>query len=543
MGYANGCYIPHTLRRNDIYYVYFRLSDRQFFRCSLGTDSARRSRLMISRLAPYISLFRLDRITRQQFAEIIRTMKKLTLQDIDLFVAGLNAETLAYVESIPAEVRIERLESATSPTPVGMKEVSSAFFQNYYQDVLFSGEESATEVYFKKSLSSGFDIDGMETAIADAAAKYSVALHQSQSALSAFLRKDFTGYSQTLASMKQSIPATVPALATLPVSTTEEALTLSEAWEGFVTFKSDWKPQIRRGNEKYFEVIKSVLGSDTPVTDITRRDIKSLLEIVEGLPRQNKKPYNRMTIQQCLDLDEIPDDDLISSKTVKDYLKLCQGLFSTYLTVEIGALDTAPTDKVRYEAQSKSYGNYSRTEMRRLVEHFTTLEDWKKWVFLLLSYTGARRAEISKLTVSDIRFDDDSQWHYIMIEDSKTDAGTRQVPLAPRLVEMGFLNYVQGKAAGEKLFPEITNSTQLTRIFHVIRETLDIDYMDDYKSRRIVHSLRHTFITEVQKTNNTQLVQQVVGHEHSNIGQTQRYTHRFTVSDLVPVVKCFDWFK
>jgi 20S proteasome alpha/beta subunit len=76
-------------------------------------------------------------------------MKKLTLQDIDLFVAGLNAETLAWVESIPAEARIERLESATSPTPVGLKEISSSFFQNYYQDVLFSGEESAAEVYFK----------------------------------------------------------------------------------------------------------------------------------------------------------------------------------------------------------------------------------------------------------------------------------------------------------------------------------------------------------------------------------------------------------
>ncbi|MFP5975381.1 tyrosine-type recombinase/integrase [Enterobacter mori] len=480
-------------------------------------------------------------MTRQQFAEIIRTMKKLTLQDIDLFVAGLNAEILAYVESIPAEARLERLELATSPTPVGLKEVSSSFFQKYYQDVLFSGEESATEVYFKKSLSSGFDIDGMETAIADAAAKYSVALHQSQSALSAFLRKDFAGYSQTLASMKQSIPVTFASLTTPSDSAEEEVLTLSEAWVGFLKFKSDWKPKIRQGNEKYFEVIKSVLGADTPVANITRRDIKNLLEIVEGLPRQNKRPYNSMTIQQCLDLDDVPEDDVVSPKTVKDYLKLCQGLFSTYLTVEIGVFETPPTNSVRYEAQSKSYGNYSRTEMRKLVEHFATLEDWKKWVFLLLSYTGARRAEISKLIVSDVRFDDDSQWHYIMIEDSKTDSGTRQVPLAPRLIDMGFLNYLEGKRPNEKLFPQITNNTQLTRIFHVIRETLGIEYMDDYKSRRIVHSLRHTFITEAQKTNNTLLVQQVVGHEHSQIGQTQRYTHRYTVSDLLPVVKELDW--
>ncbi|MGC0915271.1 hypothetical protein ACX8ZY_02830 [Pantoea sp. XAF26B01_ASV70] len=233
---------------------------------------------------------------------------------------------------------------------------------------------------------------------------------------------------------------------------------MSEAWEGFLKFKSDWKPKIRQGNEKYFEVFKLVLGADTPVKDITRRDIKNLLEVVKGLPRQNKKPYKSMAIQQCLDLDDIPEEDVVAPKTVKDYLKLCQGLFSTYLTVEIGALETSPTNNVRYEAQSKSYGNYSRTEMRKLVEHFSTLEDWKKWAFLLLSYTGARRAEISKLMVSDVRIDDDSKWHYIMIEDSKTDAGTRQVPLAPRLVDMGFLKYLQGKKAGEKVFPEITNN-------------------------------------------------------------------------------------
>lgn len=482
-------------------------------------------------------------MTRQQLAEIIRTMKKLTTQDIDLFVAGLNAEILAWVESIPAEARIERLEHATSPTPVGLKEVSSSFFQNYYQDVLFSGEESATEVYFKKSLSSGFDINGMETVIADAAAKYSVTLHQSQSALSAFLRKDFAGYSQTLASMKQSIPATFASLTTPSDSATEEVLTLSEAWEGFLTFKSDWKPQIRQGNEKYFEVIKAVLGSDTPVTDITRRDIKSLLEIVEGLPRQNKKPYNRMTIQQCLDLDDVPEEDVVSPKTVKDYLKLCQGLFSTYLTGEMDMLEASPTNKVKYEVKSKSYGMYSRTEMRTLVTHFASLNDWKKWVFLLLAYTGARRSEIAKLKISDIRLDDDSQRYYCMIEDSKTDAGIRQIPLSPHLVDMGFLNYLTARKPSERIFPEITNNTQLTSIFHTIREALGIEYIDDFKRRRIVHSLRHTFITEAMKTNNIQLVQQTVGHEHSRFGQTQVYTHQFSVTDLLPLIDRVDWLK
>lgn len=101
MGYTNGCTIPHTLRRHDIYYVYFRFTERQFFRCSLETDSPRRCRFIISRLSPYIPLFRLGRIGRGQLLKIIKTMKKLTAQDIDLFVAGMNAEILQYVEDIP----------------------------------------------------------------------------------------------------------------------------------------------------------------------------------------------------------------------------------------------------------------------------------------------------------------------------------------------------------------------------------------------------------------------------------------------------------
>lgn len=139
--------------------------------------------------------------------------------------------------------------------------------------------------------------------------------------------------------------------------------------------------------------------------------------------------------------------------------------------------------------------------------------------FLLLAYTGARRSEIAKLKVSDVRLDEDSQRHYIMIGDSKTEAGIRQVPIAKRLLDMGFLLYLDGKKPDAYLFPEITNRSQVTRLFHAIREQLNIDYLDDFKNRRIVHSLRHTFVTEIQAKHTLTLVQQTIGHEHSNQGK------------------------
>ncbi|MCA6926514.1 tyrosine-type recombinase/integrase [Pectobacterium versatile] len=471
-------------------------------------------------------------------------MKKLTERDIDLFVADLNIEIIELADSIPAEARMEALSSTRGPIPVEIRQECASFFAEYYESSFLSGEESATENYFKGALSSAYDITGMEKEIAAASLKYSILLNQSQRAQLAFLRKDIPQYISIVNGMKQSAAShlqSIDSVIEIDESKPNE-MTLIQAWEGFLEFKSDWKPKIRKCNEKYFEVIQIVLGADTLVSKITRRDIKNMLETVEGLPRQNMKPYNRMTVQECLEMDDIPVEDFVSPKTVKDYLKLCQGLFSTFLTNDIGALESSPTGNIRYEARSQSYGKYSRTEMRKLVEHFSTLDGWKKWGFLLLAYTGARRAEIVKLKISDVRFDDDSQRYYIMIDDSKTDAGTRQVPLALRLINMGFLNYLKGKKPDEKIFSDIAYNNQVTRIFHDIRETLGIEYLDDYKRRRIVHSLRHTFITEAQIKHNLTLIQQTVGHEHSNTGQTKNYTHQFTVSDLLPVVDGIDWF-
>jgi len=329
----------------------------------------------------------------------------------------------------------------------------------FKQDVEPMSTESVIE-----QLSVDYDITGMENEVDYIASEYDMLFKHYCDAHVAFIDSRHSEYRQIVSSMRpDNNYAPAPAIADKPKEPMASELTLSEAWKGFVQFKSKWTPKIRQENEKYFEVLVAVLGADTPVSSITRRDINNLLEMATGLPQQNKKPYNRMTIQECLDLDDIPEDDLVSARTVNGYLKLCQGLFA-YLVKEEDILEVSPTNNVSFEPKSRSYGHYSLTEMRILVTHFATLEDWKKWVFLLLAYTGARRSEIAKLKVSDIRFDEDSQRHYIMIEGSKTEAGIRQVPLSLRLIEMNFLNYLKGKSSDEKLFPQryVTNMVMLT---------------------------------------------------------------------------------
>ncbi|OWF75452.1 hypothetical protein B4903_20160 [Yersinia frederiksenii] len=286
------------------------------------------------------------------------------------------------------------------------------------------------------------------------------------------------------------------------------------------------------------------LAKKTQVTSITKKNIKDMLDIAESLPQRNKRKYKNMSFQECLDTD-IPEEDLISSRSVNGYLKVCQSFFSGYLTREVDVLTSPPTMNVRYPAKSQSYGSYSRKEMAKLVTHFMSLSGWEKWVFLLLSYTGARRGEIAKLNAEDIKFDDDSQRYFIYIKESKTEAGIRCIPLHKKLVDLGFIDFVKRKKTKSKandLFPEIGYVNRISKVFIQIRDQLEIPSVSLKGNRRVVHSLRHTFITNAQsKVGNVNLTQQVVGHEHSKIGQTQVYTTTFELSALLYVVDCINW--
>lgn len=179
----------------------------------------------------------------------------------------MNAEILQYVEDIPGEARAERLNNEES-TPIEFKEACSSFFQEHFQDALFSGDESGAENYFRRALSSECEIQGMEKEIASAAANYTVLLHQFQEGHSAFLRKDLIRYSQIASNIKQNAPVPRSGQISVFENESQDTFTLAEAWKGFLEFKTDRKPKIRQGKEKYFEVIAAVLGADTQVSSI-----------------------------------------------------------------------------------------------------------------------------------------------------------------------------------------------------------------------------------------------------------------------------------
>jgi integrase len=96
--------------------------------------------------------------------------------------------------------------------------------------------------------------------------------------------------------------------------------------------------------------------------------------------------------------------------------------------------------------------------MRRFVGWALKHSDgWQKWITLLLAYTVARRGEIAKLEKSQIKYDENSQRYYFLIAEGgqdKTENATRQAVIHPKLIEWGFLDFVN-RQWKEKIFSPV----------------------------------------------------------------------------------------
>lgn len=334
-----------------------------------------------------------------------------------------------------------------------------------------------------------------------------------------------------------------------PPAEPEKVLSLSDAWAMYKDEKGgNWTKSISMANERYMEVLLTVLGGETDVTMITKQDIKQVMEVVENLPKRVVQPYRSMTIQQLIECDDVPPDELVGVEAIHKHLKIYKSLFKTFLTESKDILTKSPTDGVVAAPSKARFGAYSTTEMRKFVGWALKQPDgWKKWGTLLLAYTGARRGEIGRLEKSQIKFDEDSQRYYFLIAEGgqgKTENATRQVVIHPKLIEWGFMDYVD-RQWKERIFSEVagTNMTKIGKVLADVRDQLGIPYQDDYGQRRLVHSFRHTMISTCLAgwVGNLAHLQQVVGHEKSGAGITQRYLHTFPLSSVSYVIDGLCW--
>ncbi|UHC85938.1 integrase [Klebsiella michiganensis] len=445
--------INHTIIRNGIYYVSFRLSGHKYFRRSLETDSHSHAQLLMSFASPAIPLVKRGTVHPDQFGQCLSDFSNRLKQQSEHWLA---------------------------------------------QQFLDSEQSNIQPMVIQ-------------------------------------------GHRGTITPPAVTEPQKRPEL--------KEVLTLAGAWNMYKREKAqNWTKAISQANERFMEVLLIVLGTTTDVTTITKQDIKQVMEVVENLPKRVVQPYRSMTVQQLIEYDDVPPEDLVGAESIHKHLKIYKSLFKTFLTDNKDILDKSPTDGVVAAPSKARFGAYSAAEMRKFVGWALKQSDgWEKWITLLLAYTGARRGEIAKLEKSQIKYDEDSQRHYLLIAEGgqgKTENATRQVAIHPKLIKWGFLDFVN-RQWKEKIFSPVSgkNMPKIGKVLADVRDQLGIPYLDDYGQRRLVHSFRHTMISTCLGgwVGNLAHLQQVVGHEKSGSGITQRYLHTFPLISVCYVIDGLRW--
>lgn len=167
---------------------------------------------------------------------------------------------------------------------------------------------------------------------------------------------------------------------------------------------------------------------------------------------------------------------------------------------------------------------------------YTHFRPYHYWLPLLALYLGGRINELCQLYLADIRTDkngvayvdfnldtpDKMMDHEVREEGDKslkTVNAIRQVPIHPRLVELGLLKYVDAlKAAGYvRLFPELKHN-KIKGYRAAASKWFNENYFGKVlgfprDGKKTFHSLRHTFINAVDAfENNERTIAQLVGH-------------------------------
>ena len=144
----------------------------------------------------------------------------------------------------------------------------------------------------------------------------------------------------------------------------------------------------------------------------------------------------------------------------------------------------------------------------RLKEGDHLCHDGLFFVPLLVWYTGARREEICKLMVDDVKTDASIPSIHIRATEIgrvKNKAADRVIAIADELIRLGFVRYVEAlRADGERLlFPELMPASSTKRtlgdVFYKIWWIYLAPHMPDLKRGQAMHAARHMVSDELKQ--------------------------------------------
>lgn len=288
-----------------------------------------------------------------------------------------------------------------------------------------------------------------------------------------------------------------------------------------------------------------VLG-DIPVDAVSYDDVTRLRDTLLLMPKNRHRVarYRGLTADELVQL-KVPQAERLQGRTVQEILAALRTVFQ-WLVVK-KTITSNPFEGVLVATKSTPHALLTPNDIHAIfssplyqplssysTKKTTTQSHW--WLPLLCLHTGARPSELLQMRLEDVSMIGDVVVAAIINDAAtgqqvKTLAGQRLIPIHPALLALGFMEFVvNSRQAGED------------RVLHGIplgkRKAGDQagKWWTRYKTsnlssfvadRKTLYSFRHTFITKALNEANVplQYVQQIVGHERSQMGAAKSYDY------------------
>ncbi len=277
--------------------------------------------------------------------------------------------------------------------------------------------------------------------------------------------------------------------------------------------------------------VDEVIGSNTPVHKVTRRDCRALQEFLLLLPANAVKKTQANTLKEAIKIAETQNLPRSADTTVNMHLQKLNAVMS--YAIREGYINYHPAQGMYVQEIMKSNARrlpFDADQVNKIFNAplYTGCKDdmsgYNKpgtaqprrarfWVPLISLWTGMRLNEICQLLTTDIAVQDGIEIILIQIGDEaesgddeekrvKTEAGIRFVPVHPMLKRIGFLDFVleQQEAGHKRLFPEIktgplgNHSHGMSKWFGNFLENIGAK-----KKRTSFHSFRHLYRDAVRE--------------------------------------------
>lgn len=158
--------------------------------------------------------------------------------------------------------------------------------------------------------------------------------------------------------------------------------------------------------------------------------------------------------------------------------------------------------------------------------HQGTEQAARRWLPLICLYTGARRGEVAQLRKQDIERKPTPHFRFTPEAGTLKDREFRDVPIHPRLIELGLLTFVESSNDGP-LFCDPANrrnpkatTPQSDLTGSKVVAWLKKDVLTDPKLKNPLHAIRHRFLTCARRAGiEEQYVDAIDGHASGKQGR------------------------